>query len=86
MTASGRKLPLNFAGFATSERPVLVRAVIRPGWMAALHPKAAIGLELVSMTAADPLQTSNNATSGSVDSLFDCCAFATVGTNLLRAA
>ena len=36
-----------------SERPVSVRAVIRPGRVSAFHSNAVIGLEWVEMTATD---------------------------------
>ena len=47
MSASGRKLTFDSRLFGGYERPVLVRADIRPGRVSAYRPKAAIGLELV---------------------------------------
>ena len=51
MTALGRKQPFRWGDFRTFERPVLVRADIRPGRVSAMRPKAVIELELAPMTA-----------------------------------
>ena len=52
----GRKLLFNLGGLSASERPVSVRANIRPGWMSAFRPKAAVRLKWVGTTATDPLR------------------------------
>ena len=46
VTAFGRKLPFNLGSSGASERPVWVRAAIRPGGVSAFYPKAVIELEL----------------------------------------
>jgi hypothetical protein len=47
MSASGRKLTFDSRLFGGYERPVSVRADIRPDRTSAFHPKAAMGLELI---------------------------------------